>query len=129
MRSLRLDVLYVTGVVGSRSVAYEGDKTPPLCLGSRQQAALGGRLPLALTRAGARRCVWARGRPPWPQASVAAALARLTRCIGGVMHHCKPWDVEDVASFTTHQRSVSESSPVQSSGRCSLCIRTAIGGF
>ena len=47
MRSLRLDVLYVTGVVGSRSVAYEGDKTPPLCLGARQQAAraagLGGR--------------------------------------------------------------------------------------
>ena len=62
-----------------------------------------------------RRCVWARGsRPPAPQASVAAALAHLTRCIGGVMHHCKPWDVEDVASFTTHQRSASESSPVQS---------------
>ena len=42
MRSLRLDVLYVTGVVGSRSVAYEGDKTPPLCLGSRQAARVAG---------------------------------------------------------------------------------------
>ena len=42
MRSLRLDVLYVTGVVSSRSVAYEGDKTPPLCLGSRQAARVAG---------------------------------------------------------------------------------------
>ena len=44
--SIRLDVLHVTVLFASRYAAYEGEKTPPLCLGSRQAAraaGLGGR--------------------------------------------------------------------------------------
>ena len=38
-------------------------------------------------------------------------LPHRTRCIGGDMHCHHSRDVEDVAIFKTHQRSVSESSP------------------
>ena len=38
-------------------------------------------------------------------------LPHRTRCIGGDMHCHHSRDVEDVATFKTHQRSVSESSP------------------
>ena len=41
--SIRLDVLHVTVLFASRYAAYEGEKTPPLCLGSRQAARAAGR--------------------------------------------------------------------------------------
>ena len=40
--SIRLDVLHVTVLFASRYAAYEGEKTPPLCLGSRQAARVAG---------------------------------------------------------------------------------------
>ena len=41
--SIRLDVLHVTFLLASPDAAYEGEKTPPLCLGSRQAARAAGR--------------------------------------------------------------------------------------
>jgi hypothetical protein len=43
----------------------------------------------------------------------------VTRRIGGAMHRSHPWDVEDIATFKTHQRSASESSPERSYDRFS----------
>ena len=40
--SIRLDVLHVTVLLARPYAAYEGEKTPPLCLGSRQPARVAG---------------------------------------------------------------------------------------
>ena len=41
--SIRLDVVHVTVLLARPYAAYEGEKTPPLCLGSRQAARAAGR--------------------------------------------------------------------------------------
>ena len=64
--------------------------------------------PVRLSRArGGFQRAWG-GSPVW---STRVTLPHRTHCIGGDMHCDHSRDVEDFATFKTHQRSVSESSP------------------